>query len=142
MCQLAPACLRYYSESDDDVIALVHADRTIVGFARGELMLSDEPDPDKILARDHSTVARAKFSDPVAAAYTGPPQDRSPVFDLIEVEEDALHPRAVRVDDLGGQPAERVGGCNVAAHSAEEEEAEGREKREVSTGKRHLDVES
>ena len=141
LCHLVLIVFRHYSHSDDDVIALVHGDRTIVGFARGELILGDEADPDKILARDHSTVACAKFSDSVAAAYASPPQDRPPAFNLIEVEEDALHPCIVRVDDFGGQPAERGGGCNVAANSAEEE-PEGREKREMSMEKRHPDLES
>ena len=101
-------------EGDDDVIALVHGDMTIVGFPRGELMLRDESDPDEIIARDHSTVARAKFSDPAAASYVSPPQDPRPAFHLIEVDENALNSYIVRVNDFGRQPAERSGGCTAA----------------------------
>ena len=90
MYHLVPIVFWYYPESDEDVVALVQGDGTIVGFARGELMLGDETDPDEILARDYSTVARAKFADPVAAGDASAPQDRPPGFDLVEVDENAL----------------------------------------------------
>ena len=139
MYHLVPIVFWYYPESDEDVVAIVQGDGTIVGFARCELMLGDETDPDEILARDHSTVARAKFADPVAAGDASAPQDRPPGFDLVEVDENALHPCTVRVDDSGGELSQRVVGCSFAAHGTEWE-PKGRENSELSTKKLHRDL--